>query len=76
MAEYSIKDLEKLSGMKIVANPGNGAAGPVIQSLMDKMPIDFVPVHFEADGTFPNGVPNPLLPENRQPTFDAIVERS
>ncbi|MBO6556206.1 MAG: phosphomannomutase [Pseudomonadales bacterium] len=67
-------DLEKLSGMKVVANPGNGAAGPVVQSLMEKLPIDFVPVHFEADGTFPNGVPNPLIPENRPPTIDAIAK--
>ena len=67
-------DLEKLSGMKLVANPGNGAAGPVIECLMDKMPIDFVPVHFEADGHFPNGVPNPLLPDNRAPTINAIKD--
>ncbi len=68
----SYVDLEKLSGIKLVANPGHGAAGPVIERLMDRMPIDFVPVHFEADGHFPNGVPNPLLPENRAPTIDAI----
>lgn len=65
-------DLDKLSGLKIVANPGNGAAGPVVECLMDRMPIEFVPVHFEADGSFPHGVPNPLLPENRQPTIEAI----
>ena len=67
-------DLEAVSGIRMVANPGNGAAGPVIERLMDRMPIDFVPVHFEADGRFPNGVPNPLLPENRPPTIDAIRE--
>lgn len=65
-------DLDRLSGIKMVANPGNGAAGPVIECLMDRMPIEFVPVHFEADGNFPNGVPNPLLPENRSSTIDAI----
>ena len=65
-------DPEAVSGMKMVANPGNGAAGPVLERLMGSLPIDLVPVHFEADGRFPNGVPNPLLPENRQPTIDAI----
>ncbi len=65
-------DADSLTGLKIVANPGNGGAGSVVRAIADAIPIDVVEVHFEPDGNFPNGVPNPLLPENRAPTIDAI----
>jgi phosphomannomutase len=63
---------ENLKPLKIVVNAGNGGAGSVIDALETLMPFDFVKVHHEADGNFPNGVPNPLLPENRQVTIDAV----
>ena len=65
----TVADLQPL---RIVVNAGNGGAGPVIDRLEARLPFDFVKVHHDADGTFPNGVPNPLLPENRPPTIDAI----
>jgi phosphomannomutase len=58
--------------MKIVANAGNGCAGPVVDALAPHLPVEFVRVHHEPDGTFPNGIPNPLLPENRSATADAV----
>jgi phosphomannomutase len=58
--------------LKIVVNPGNGAAGPLIKALETRLPFDLVKVHFEPDGTFPNGIPNPLLPENRGATSEAV----
>jgi phosphomannomutase len=61
-----------LRPLKIVANAGNGGAGEVIDRLEPHLPFEFIKVHHEADGTFPNGVPNPLLPENRSPTIEAI----
>ncbi|MBT4493682.1 MAG: phosphomannomutase [Gammaproteobacteria bacterium] len=63
-----------LKPLKIVVNPGNGGAGPVVKALAQKLPIELVEVNFEPDGEFPNGVPNPLLEENRKPTIDAIVK--
>jgi len=57
-----------------VVNPGNGCAGPVIDMLAQRLPIEFIKVHYEPDGTFPNGIPNPLLPENRAATADAVKE--
>ncbi len=65
-------DLVDLKPFTLVVNPGNGGAGAVLECLLPHLPLEFVPVHFDADGAFPNGVPNPLLPENRQPTLDAI----
>ena len=36
------------------------------------MPFRLIKVHHEPDPTFPHGVPNPLLPENRQATAEAV----
>ena len=65
-------DVEKLSPLKIVVNAGNGGAGPTIDRLEPHLPFEFVKVHHEPDGTFPHGIPNPLLPENRAATADAV----
>lgn len=61
-----------LRPLKIVVNPGNGAVGPLLQALEPHLPFDLVKLHFEPDGTFPNGIPNPLLPENRSSTSEQI----
>jgi phosphomannomutase len=66
-------DVSHLRPLKIVANAGNGGAGPVIDLLQKHLPLEFVKVNFTPDGTFPNGVPNPLLPENRAATAEAVV---
>jgi len=65
-------DLDQLRELKIVVNSGNGGAGAIIDKLEPFLPCEFVKVHHEANGNFPNGVPNPLLQENREPTINAI----
>jgi len=65
-------DRSALKPLKIVCNAGNGGAGPIIDLLEEHLPFEFIKVHHEADGNFPNGVPNPLLEENRAPTIEAI----
>lgn len=65
--------------MKLVINSGNGAAGHVIDEIEKRFhqanaPVSFIKVHHEADGNFPNGIPNPLLPECRKDTSDAVRE--
>ncbi len=65
-------DVAALKPLKIVCNAGNGGAGPIIDLLEKHLPFEFIKVHHEADGNFPNGVPNPLLEENRAPTIEAI----
>jgi phosphomannomutase len=65
-------DVSALKPLKIVCNAGNGGAGPIIDLLEASLPVEFIKVHHEADGNFPNGVPNPLLEENRAPTIEAI----
>ena len=58
--------------LKVVVNAGNGAAGPILDVLTQKLPFDFIKVNNEPDGNFPNGVPNPLLRENRESTAEAV----
>jgi len=65
-------DRSKLKKLRIVVNAGNGGAGMVIDQLEAHLPFEFIKVHHNADGHFPNGVPNPMLEENRASTVDAI----
>ena len=73
---YVSKDTTRANAkmLKIVVNAGNGGAGAVIDELEKKLPFEFIKVHHDADGHFPNGVPNPLLIQNRQSTITAIKE--
>jgi phosphomannomutase len=58
--------------LKVVVNAGNGCAGPVLDRLEQYLPCRFIKVHHEPDASFPNGIPNPLLPENRAATAEAV----
>ena len=67
--------------LRLVVNAGNGAAGPaldVIESAFKQLsvPVEFIKVHHEPDGIFPNGIPNPLLVENRAATQQAVIEHN
>lgn len=68
----SYVDLSKLKPLKIVVNAGNGGAGLIIDQLEPHLPFEFIKVHHQPDGHFPNGIPNPMLEENRRPTIEAI----
>ncbi len=69
----SYVDRAALKPLRIVADPGNGAAGPVVRLLAERLPFSMVLIQDEPDGHFPNGVPNPLLPEMRTATARAVV---
>src|SRR6266480_3051069 len=62
----------QLRKLKVVVNPGNGGAGLVIDALEPHLPFEFIKVNHKPDGTFPNGVPNPMLEENRAATADVV----
>ncbi len=68
----SYVDVAKLQPLKIVVNAGNGGAGLIVDELQKYLPFQFIKVHHEPDGTFPNGIPNPMLEENRASTIAAI----
>lgn len=72
-------DVKQLKPLKLVVNAGNGAAGHVVDALetefqRSNVPITLIKVHNSPDGHFPNGIPNPLLPENRADTRNAVLE--
>ena len=73
----SFVDVDVLRPLKIVVNGGNGAAGPTFDAIAVRLadlgaPTEFIRVHHDPDHTFPNGIPNPLLPENHATTADAV----
>lgn len=70
-------DAAALAPLKIVVNAGNGAAGAAFDAIAERLraggaKLDFVTINHRADGSFPNGIPNPLLPENRAATADPV----
>jgi phosphomannomutase len=70
----SYVDVSTLKPLKIVVNAGNGGAGLIIDRLEPHLPFKFIKIQHEPDGRFPNGVPNPMLAENRKPTVEAIAK--
>ena len=67
---------DALKPLKIVVNAGNGMAGAAVDLLEQRLPFEFIKIQHEPDGNFPNGIPNPLLPEGRSATIDAIQQHS
>lgn len=70
----SYVDAGKLRPLKLAVNAGNGGAGAIVDLLAPHLPFEFIRICHEPDGSFPNGIPNPLLPENRAATADAVRE--
>ncbi|EKN3948943.1 phosphomannomutase CpsG [Yersinia enterocolitica] len=75
----SYVNVSNLKKMKLVVNSGNGAAGHVIdrlekEFLINNIPIELIKIHNEPDGNFPHGIPNPLLPECRSDTTEAVIK--
>jgi len=82
-AEHMVSyvDTGNLRPLKIVVNAGNGAAGPALDAIENELrirgvQIEFVKVHHTPDGSFPNGIPNPILPENRGDTIEAVIRHN
>ena len=65
-------DAKKINSLKVVVNAGNGCAGVALDSLESKLPVKMIKMFNNPDGNFPNGVPNPMLEENRKPTIEII----
>ena len=74
----SFVDVAKLRRLKLVINSGNGAAGPTVDEIIERLkaqgaPVEFIRVRHEPDSTFPNGIPNPLLSANHAATADVVL---
>lgn len=74
----SYVDIAKLRPLKVVVNPGNGSAAPVLDLIEQRLqqvhaPIEFIKLNYEPDGSFPNGIPNPMIVANRTVTSDKVI---
>lgn len=74
----SLVDVEASRPLKLVINSGNWPVGPTFDAIAARLdalgaPLEFVRVHHNPDHTFPNGIPNPLLPENHAATADVVL---
>ena len=74
----SFVDITALRPLTILVNAGNGTAGPTFDALAEGLarrgaPLRFVRMHHAPDASFPNGIPNPLLPENQPATAAAVL---
>jgi phosphomannomutase len=74
----SFVEVNSFKDLRIVVNCGNGAAGPTFDAIADALmernaPLEFIRVHHNPDHTFPNGIPNPLLPENHSATGNVVL---
>ena len=67
-------DIPALKPLKLVVNPGNGCAGIGSDALEKHLPFELIKIHNEPDGTFPNGIPNPMLEENQAVTAKAVLQ--
>lgn len=76
---FGFIDTDKLAPLTVVINSGNGSAGPVVdlliaQLVQAKAPIEVIKIHHTPDGSFPNGIPNPMIIANQAATQQAVIE--
>ena len=70
----SFIDSDSLDKLKVVMNPGNGGAGVYAELISKNMPIEVIKLNFDPDSSFPNGIPNPMIKENRVSTSQAVID--
>jgi len=69
----------KIGPLKVLVNAGNGTAGAAWDAIAERLTqagaqLEISRLNHAPNHTFPNGIPNPLLPENRSQTADAVRE--
>jgi len=69
-------DCDKLRPLRVVVNAGNGAVGPAIDEIENRLPIEMIKINHEPNGSFPNGIPNPMLLEQQEVTASAVREHN
>ena len=70
----SFIDPDSLSKLKVVMNPGNGGAGVYAEYISKNIPIEIIKLNFDPHSSFPNGIPNPMIEENRASTSQAVID--
>jgi len=70
----SFIDVKKVKPLKVVVDAGNGMASILFKGLKEKLPLNIIPLYFELDGSFPNHLAAPLVPENLEDAQKKVVE--
>ena len=70
-AARAFVDPDRIRGLKVVLDGGNGMAGPMVGPILRGLDLELIETYWTPDGSFPGHEPNPLLPENRR----LIIER-
>jgi phosphomannomutase len=65
---------DRVARQRIVADGGNGMAGPMVGPLLERLDLDIVTTYWRPDGEFPDHEPNPMLPENRRFVIERVLE--
>ena len=70
----SFIDIKKIKPLKVVVDAGNGMGSILFEGLKKKLPLEIIPLYFELDGSFPNHLPAPLVPENLEDAQKKVLE--
>lgn len=73
--EFVTKDASQITPFKVVIDTGNGMGGLTLPMVMKKLPLEFTPLFFELDGSFPNHEANPLKYETLDTLRKTVVEK-
>ncbi|HSG61253.1 MAG TPA: phosphomannomutase/phosphoglucomutase [Pseudomonadales bacterium] len=64
----SLVDITTIKPLHVWADTGHGGAGPVLERLFEHLPATLHSATLTPDASYPRGVPNPMLAEQRQQT--------
>jgi len=67
-------DPDTIAPMRVLADGGNGMAGPMVGPILERLPLELVTTYWEPDGNFPDREPIPLLEENRLLIIERVRE--
>jgi phosphomannomutase len=72
-AALALIDPAAIARTKVVVDGGNGMAGVMVGPILEQFDLDLETLRWNPDGEFPQGEPNPLLPENRRIVTEAVT---
>jgi len=67
---------DRLAGLRVGWDAGNGAAGPALELLTARLPGEHFTLYTEVDGNFPNHHPDPTVPANLEDLGRLVAEKN
>ncbi|MDF2094691.1 phosphoglucomutase/phosphomannomutase PgmG [Aquibaculum arenosum] len=68
-----VQDFHGPESLKIAWDAGNGAAGPAMRRLTERLPGEHILLFDEVDGTFPNHHPDPTVPRYLETLKETVL---